>query len=225
MEPTACYKKYDFLPALMQLKQRYKNRLLLCASAKLSFPAAIIADFYMMPDNTAVVELALPGLLGAFSPLPDYFLECARDSVVMRDFLNIFNRRIYELWYLSQLRTKSDNDLATIFYGGVANGGGVRKIIANYFPAVPVVIKHLVPCWIDMKSGWVLGADTVLGGRVLTTSRKIVVIFNAIVAYEKLRDFKEQLRCYLGGVVAVEIQLAPWLMRKLQPCLGEFKLS
>jgi len=73
-----------------------------------SFPASDIADITVKQDSRGpryLVTATFLGLYGVSSPLPnfyteDLFQESLTDKTTCRDFLDIFNQRLYELLYL-----------------------------------------------------------------------------------------------------------------------------
>ncbi len=74
----------------------------------LAFPTADITEIrYTEEEQEAACDLTVTfmGLYGTSSPLPTFyteelFLETSRDQTVQKDFLDIFNQRIYDLLYL-----------------------------------------------------------------------------------------------------------------------------
>ena len=73
----------------------------LIPAKSLSFPASDIKKCSKDEHNNIIMELNFMGLYGVDSPLPHYFSEYVHKSHnnCLADFLNIFNNRIYHLFY------------------------------------------------------------------------------------------------------------------------------
>jgi type VI secretion system protein ImpH len=104
---------FNFFQALSLLEEKYRReqgaakpiesgRVRLVSDTSLAFPPSDIASVHETKDGVEFV-LSFMGLVGVSSPLPLYFTEyIARHedtSEPLRDFLAMFNHRMYTLFY------------------------------------------------------------------------------------------------------------------------------
>jgi type VI secretion system protein ImpH len=104
---------FNFFQALSLLEEFFRTqdsvanpiesgRIRLTTSPSLSFPPADIAAISKTRDGVEFV-LTFMGLIGVSSPMPLYFTEYIsrfeENGVGLRDFLSIFNHRMYTLFY------------------------------------------------------------------------------------------------------------------------------
>jgi type VI secretion system protein ImpH len=104
---------FNFFQALSLLEELFRTRdnvanpiesgrIRMTASPSLAFPPADIASVTKTRDGMEFV-LTFMGLIGVSSPMPLYFTEyIARheeNGVGLRDFLSVFNHRMYTLFY------------------------------------------------------------------------------------------------------------------------------
>jgi len=101
--------KYNFLQLMRLLEKCWltdhlSSNLLnkyiqLNSAAEISFPANDIKKCTINEQNKLQLQLTFMGLCGVDSPLPHYFLEHNNNCIY--NFLNIFNNRLYILFYLA----------------------------------------------------------------------------------------------------------------------------
>jgi type VI secretion system protein ImpH len=104
---------FNFFQALSLLEEFFRTqdsvsnpiesgRIRLTTSPSLTFPPADIAKITKTRDGVEFV-LTFMGLIGVSSPMPLYFTEYVsrfeENGVGLRDFLSIFNHRMYTLFY------------------------------------------------------------------------------------------------------------------------------
>jgi type VI secretion system protein ImpH len=104
---------FNFFQALSLLEELFRTRdnvenpiesgrIRLTTSPSLSFPPADIAKISTTKDGVEFV-LTFMGLIGVSSPMPLYFTEYVsrfeENGVGLKDFLSIFNHRMYTLFY------------------------------------------------------------------------------------------------------------------------------
>jgi type VI secretion system protein ImpH len=104
---------FNFFQALSLLEEFFRSqdnvanpiesgKIRLTTSPSLSFPPADIAKISKTRDGVEFV-LTFMGLIGVSSPIPLYFTEYIsrfeENGVGLRDFLSIFNHRMYTLFY------------------------------------------------------------------------------------------------------------------------------
>lgn len=70
----------------------------------LGFPAVDVMDLQIEPSNQPIITTTLLGLYGPSSPLPTFYTEelleeAAEDGSVTRDFFNLLNQPLYQLYY------------------------------------------------------------------------------------------------------------------------------
>jgi type VI secretion system protein ImpH len=110
---TAESYNFNFFQALSLLEEYFRaqehvanpiesGRIRLSTSPSLSFPPADIAKISKSKDGVEFI-LTFMGLIGVSSPMPLYFTEYIsrfeENGVGLRDFLSIFNHRMYTLFY------------------------------------------------------------------------------------------------------------------------------
>ncbi|HMA64729.1 MAG TPA: type VI secretion system baseplate subunit TssG [Chitinispirillaceae bacterium] len=108
-----CY-EFDFFQAVSLLEEYFccdgcdketiaKGNVRFSADTGITFPASDIHDAKSHRDAGVEMFLSFMGLLGISSPLPHYFTAYAavhaKDATALIDFLNIFDHRMYSLFY------------------------------------------------------------------------------------------------------------------------------
>ncbi|BCR03023.1 type VI secretion protein [Desulfuromonas versatilis] len=169
------------------------------------FPAADIRRSFVDEQGRINFELNFMGLYGVDAPLPHYFIEAvaAEDEAgqVLRAFLDVFNRRLYELLYLAWKKFHlpvSGDGQSTLYqsylaalsgqanlsdageepaYAGllgsrVKNAAGLAGLLGEFLQC-PVQVRQHVPCWVELDSTASLGGGEplVLGENSLLGER------------------------------------------------------
>jgi type VI secretion system protein ImpH len=141
--------RFDFFQAVWLLEQlldapddrevfavrpRHQDgRIHLAPHASTVFPAADVRDIAHRsgasgPEVDVIVTFM--GLYGINAPLPSYFVEAVTgdpdDSAALRDFLDIFNHRIYTLFYESWKKYRPMLALHRAAHSGRQRPGGAR---------------------------------------------------------------------------------------------------
>lgn len=108
-------REYNFFQVLLLLEEYYQNyynnsghpwieQLRLSADQNIGFPESDIA-FVKQRDQKIYIALSFLGLMGVSSPLPHYFIEYGMkncdEPTPLIDLLNIFDNRLYLLFYLA----------------------------------------------------------------------------------------------------------------------------
>ncbi len=103
--------EFDFFQAVMLLEEYFGRRdkeplnsgkIAFSSEKSIVFPPGDIASFTADKNGTVHFKLSFMGLVGVSSPLPHYFTEYAmqqEEDTALADFLDIFNHRIYVLFY------------------------------------------------------------------------------------------------------------------------------
>ncbi len=184
--------RYQFVELLRQLENNGElAQWKLLPDPKLSFPAADIRQ-----AHDFVLRLAFMGLYGVDSPLPHYFLHEAvrqEDSALcLQAFLDIFNHRLYTLFYLAWKKSQPvisleqhKNDylrhlmalsgnaltlddqhafaLAGLFGNKTPNALALQGMIQHFLFGLPVKINQFIPRWLKISSLSILGNSMALG--------------------------------------------------------------
>jgi type VI secretion system protein ImpH len=175
----------------------------------LGFPASDVRAVEVSgdgPDGLTLIVTFL-GLYGVDSPLPSYFTTASEggshhETPALRDFLDIFNARLYALLYealkkyrhlpsyvecLAGLAAPVPDTAAPVSHllpfagvirAPVRNAEGLIRLVAARFPGVPVTVVENVPRWIALQDRPRLGAGAnamVLGGSALLGSHLLDV--------------------------------------------------
>jgi type VI secretion system protein ImpH len=81
------------------------NKIKFTANPEICFPAGDISSIKKSNAEKIEFQLSFMGLIGVSSPLPNYFIEYGAEhsfeKAALTDFLNIFDNRIYNLFYLA----------------------------------------------------------------------------------------------------------------------------
>ncbi|GAB6074658.1 type VI secretion system baseplate subunit TssG [Nautilia lithotrophica] len=104
---------FSFIQAIRILSKKlgneYFKKIIIKPHLSLSFPPTDIVsiDYH---DGIYEITVTFFGLYGASSPLPTFYTEELieeknNDKSIKRDFIDIFNKRIYEFYYLSWLKS------------------------------------------------------------------------------------------------------------------------
>jgi len=198
---------FDFFQA-MRLLEEYAGsledapRVAVRPHDGLGFPATDVRALEVGDDRRRALTLIVNflGLYGVDSPLPSYFTTASSDRgpsgqemPALRDFLDIFNARVYALLYeaLKKYRqpaylaclaglgapapdaTVSVSELvpfAGVIRAPVRNAEGLIRLVADRFPGIPVTVVENVPRWIALQSRPRLGGGAnamSLGGNAL----------------------------------------------------------
>ncbi len=107
-------REFDFFQAVTLLEEYFhkkdkendplkSGRIQFASDTEIAFPPSDIAAIKVNQSGAIQFILSFMGFLGVSSPLPHYFTEYAtryeNEETVLSDFLNIFNHRIYVLFY------------------------------------------------------------------------------------------------------------------------------
>jgi type VI secretion system protein ImpH len=132
---------FNFFQALSLLEEFFRRqdsianpiesgRIRMTASPSLAFPPADIASVSKTKDGMEFV-LTFMGLIGVSSPMPLYFTEyIARfeeNGVGLRDFLSLFNHRMYTLFYRAWQKYRFIN-----MNNGTSGGNPILRRIASF---------------------------------------------------------------------------------------------
>lgn len=94
---------YPEAPAPGETTEVKKERIQLLPSTALAFPATDVKQIDRLEDDRVRVRSTFLGLYGIDSPLPYYFYDALAtedpDTFAHRDFLDIFNHRLYAFFY------------------------------------------------------------------------------------------------------------------------------
>jgi type VI secretion system protein ImpH len=174
------------------------------ADPSLVFPASDIISC-RFEESRVVVRVAFMGLTGVSSPLPAYFTQTVRredgQGTALRDFLSIFDHRLYTLFYrawkkyryiynlrpdysdtfsalvrsLAGLQGVANTDhllgCAGVMGSGCRSAEGLKSILCAHFLGVAVSIKECVPAWIRLTQLTALGQGAILGDTALCGER------------------------------------------------------
>ncbi len=202
----------------MQSDPTTDGRIRFSAHPSTAFPSSDIAGC-AAEDGCVRLMLSFMGLIGASSPLPQYFAEHAirheDNGGPLRDLLDLFNSRIYALFYAAWrkhrltgsrpsapmqrvLAALTTRDAATDFdmrlRPGPRNADGLAEILTEALGGIPVSIEQHVPRWVrlDERRGLGRGArlsdNAVAGGRILDRAHTFRILIGPVnrQAYETL---------------------------------------
>ena len=172
------------------------------AFSKDIFPISDI-HHYEESDKQLTIYCQFLGLYGVDSPLPDYMnqscLYDTQDANVLKQFYDLFNHRMYVLYFLAQsafsvlryepqfshlLRSMTGNlvdssELGLSYCIGQGNYNGLQAMIHSYLASRPVNIQLFVLSWEAIPrttiNQLILGDTALLGQRVLTDSCRIII--------------------------------------------------
>jgi type VI secretion system protein ImpH len=144
----------DFFQALSLLEEYFagpptdeldadEHHIRLGAALGIGFPAADVAAIHYVPGKGIRMLMSFMGLVGVSSPLPHYFTEHAlhytHESEALTDFLNIFDHRIYTLFYQAwrkyRLVTQSCLVTSNVLLGRISCLSGRLPDAAEGLPA------------------------------------------------------------------------------------------
>ena len=206
---------FNFFQALSLLEEFFRTqdnganpiesgRIRLTTSPSLSFPPADIAKISTTKDGVEFV-LTFMGLIGVSSPMPLYFTEYVsrfeENGVGLRDFLSIFNHRMYTLFYrawqkyrfisMTQPLTRRIACLAGLdegkladpfcrrvlaytgsFAGKTRSKGALRTMLSDFFNGLPVSIRQWQGRWTEIVNPPKIGMDCRLGVNAIAGPRK-----------------------------------------------------
>ncbi|HEY7393314.1 MAG TPA: type VI secretion system baseplate subunit TssG [Gemmatimonadaceae bacterium] len=197
---------FDFFQAMRLLEEYVATRtdaprMTVRPHEGLGFPATDVRALEVADDRRRALTLVVNflGLYGVDSPLPTYFTTASsngssdHETPALRDFLDIFNARVYALLYEALKKYREPSYLACLAglgapapeatvsvpalvpFAGVVrapvrNAEGLVRLIADRFPGVPVTVVENVPRWIALQSRPQLGSGAnamSLGGNAL----------------------------------------------------------
>lgn len=196
------------------------GRIRFSAHPSTAFPSSDIAGCIAENDCMRLL-LSFMGLTGASSPLPQYFSEHAirheDNGGPLRDFLDLFNSRIYALFYAAWRKHRLTGPttsapmqqvLAALTAGGAEcgdelrlrpgprNADGLAEVLTDALGGIPVSIEEHVPRWVGLDErsilgrGVRLGDNAVAGGRILDRSSTFSILIGPVGrrAYESLHQ-------------------------------------
>jgi type VI secretion system protein ImpH len=166
-----------------------------------SFPAADIRRCKYDEKGRLDIHLNFMGFYGVDAAVPHYFTDRAmlddNGGKALRAFLDIFNHRLYALYYqawkkyrptfhlhepsnpylrmvsaISGWSVKEDQG-STLAYAGllgrrVRNAYALQGLLNDYLASMPVKVKEFQPRWVTLKSDLQLGTDGIrLGDNAL----------------------------------------------------------
>jgi len=207
---------FDFFQAMRLLEENVAlhqdaPRVTVRPHEGLGFPATDVRDVELRGDGSHGLTLIVTflGLYGIDAPLPSYFTTASdggassgQGTPALRDFLDIFNARVYALLYealkkyrqspayveyLAGLGAPAPDTAAPVSrllpFAGVTrapvrNAEGLIRLVADRFPGVPVTVVENVPRWIALQARPRLGSGPnamVLGGNALLGSHLLDV--------------------------------------------------
>lgn len=197
---------FDFFEALLLLEEYYGNKdpntfdnwsgnIQFSANPDIAFPSSDIASVQKTEDYVKF-QLSFLGLLGVSSPLPNYFTEYGavnfEESCPLSDFLQIFDNRLYRLFYSAwkkyrpvpswaQLKkfpfynviislsgaTNSGDNSVSLFAGLLAgtprNADGLVEILNDFLCGDKVTIEQWASRWVKVSEKKIIGVNLYLG--------------------------------------------------------------
>lgn len=184
----------------------------LAFSSKLDFMPRDIDCCYLNNQQNLVLELNIMALCGSYSPLPQYFSVLAQQNSAfgncLREFLSIFNSRIYFLLYQTWqkyhpfLFAKNQNDYRKIIdYLGrsslsgayVRNSSGLKILLTNLLTEAEVNIQDFSADWLRLslavlgKQQLKLGDNTFIGAKIISYCRKISICLGPVSSNQSLK--------------------------------------
>ncbi|MBD3243272.1 MAG: type VI secretion system baseplate subunit TssG [Chitinivibrionales bacterium] len=196
------------------------GRIRFSAHPSTAFPSSDIAGC-TAENNGMRLALSFMGLTGASSPLPQYLSEHAirheGAGGPLRDFLDLFNSRVYALFYAAWRKHRLTGPtpsapmqrvLAALTAGdtgcgfgfplrpGPRNADGLAELITGTLGGIAVTIEEHVPRWIPLDErhglgrGMRLGDNAVAGGRVLDRANTFRIVIGPVdhITYERLHQ-------------------------------------
>ncbi len=189
----------------LDAEQELSSMLDLAPAAELTFPAGQLRHLSVQNNGRLRLEFNDLGLYGVSSPLPQFFNDIAsRDSFgsqELRAFLDMFNRRLYLLAYLSWKklnRAESSKECKSLLYrylnaisgfaehkgrndysgilGGRIKGAQALTDLLQDFLGHPVRVQQNVPQWIRVDERNGLGNGLCLGDNSLIGSQILDVV-------------------------------------------------
>jgi type VI secretion system protein ImpH len=198
--------RFDFFQLMVLLEEYYRRgapeteplcggHIRLVANEAMSFPGADIAAVHVGEEWVRVV-LNFMGLVGASSPLPGYFAQevvaDGEDCHALRGFLEIFDHRLYGLFYQAWkkyrvihatrggegafvcmvralggcFRGEWGGDVLSqgpVWVGGQRSAEGVRRVVSEAFEGAGVQVRQWVGQWVEVEQLHSVGRGWCLG--------------------------------------------------------------
>ncbi|MFP4164602.1 MAG: type VI secretion system baseplate subunit TssG [Chitinispirillaceae bacterium] len=209
-------REFDFFQAVTLLEEYFASekssgdaqndaRVKFSANPDIGFPSSDIASVKEHEGWGIELLLSFMGLLGISSPLPHYFTDYGAkqldESSPLTDFVNIFDHRIYSLFYQAHMKYRSvpswtnhedsklhksisaftgldTNDRITEellmcagLFAGVSRNGDSLAEILSECLGVRTQIRQWVPRWAEVKNRCRLGFNLVVGDDALLGER------------------------------------------------------
>jgi len=206
---------FDFFQAVSLLEEKYlkeggdtrpleTGKIHLSADTGIAFPGSDIIKISKQPDRVRFV-LSFMGMVGLTSPLPYHFTDYVRKntkaSKAIYDFLDIFNSRIYTLFYQAWKKyhfirnfspetddpftkkvmalagiTHAPGNIRLLAYTGLLAGkcrtaGGLETLLSDFFGGIDVHVLEHQPRWAKIEDLPVLGKTMRLGINSLAGDR------------------------------------------------------
>lgn len=206
-------KLHHRLPAAIRLKP----------APQISFPAADLRFARINDQGRIELDINFMGFYGVDSPLPHYFIDLAAGKEDVnggfRAFLDIFNRRVYELlfkaWqkhhpslfnqkdhinnrYLAALAgnmqvTDSTSNLsfAGLVGNRIKNDIGLTGMVTNFLGNMPTTVKQFVGTWITLNQ------ETIIGD-----SKKPLSLGENVLLGNRVLDVSRKIEVELGPMSA-----------------------
>ncbi|MGD8909857.1 MAG: type VI secretion system baseplate subunit TssG [Chromatiales bacterium] len=214
---------HDFTQAAFLLEQLWPERgkvgdgldkwCRFSTASETSFPAADIRRCTYDDQGRLVIQLNFMGFYGVDAAVPHYFVERAMQNdnggKALRAFLDIFNHRLYALYYqawrkfrpIFHLHDPSNLYLRMIsaFSGwsvGVEQGSvlsyagllgrrihsaqGLEGLLSDYVDPMPVQVRQFQPRWVGVKNDTTLGAAELRLGDNLLLGEEVLDISGKI---------------------------------------------
>lgn len=179
------------------------------ANYALTFPIRIINSVNIDDNNMIHILVNYLGLIGVDSPLPFYWSLIAQDvsdqAEKVRAFLNIFQQRIYYLYYLSwkkhriiiqheqknspffqYLQAISGGILhaeaqyefacASLFGQRVHNAFSLLTILNHFYKSKAIAVKQFIPQWICLSQAHCLSYGNLMLSRNAVIGRRVLSV-------------------------------------------------
>tara|TARA_Y100000588_G_scaffold378079_1_gene458029 strand:- start:25 stop:891 length:867 start_codon:yes stop_codon:yes gene_type:complete len=204
--------KYNFFETVrwfLKQKQLSENDLLMnhCpinfqTNRSNGFPARDV-EYVQLSESHLTLVCNFFGLTGIPSPLPNYINEItgSEQGLFFRSFLEVLSQRFFVLYFLSYSTYKIENKniLHQLFEITQSENGQGRNALSHSLSAFESVSKslfenesvryQLMPGWIHIDEGGLLGHDFVLGDNSLLGEK--ILKDKQIVSYELHGSFDD----------------------------------